>query len=122
MPAKIAPPNPAPTATSIGECIAGRRGKPPRGATDDLRLSGHFTGNRQPRVPRRRDRANLLVQYSEQRRLICNDLAHPEPRAGGPGHEVSNATHAYAPHQPLGSLSDVGWALRAQDWHQVISE
>ena len=26
------------------------------------------------------------------------------------------------PHQPLGSLSDVGWALRAHDWHQVVPE
>jgi hypothetical protein len=26
------------------------------------------------------------------------------------------------PHQPLGSLSDVAWALRAHDWHQVIPE
>jgi hypothetical protein len=75
MTAKIAPPNPAPTATSID------------------------TLHRWPEVKtasRRRDRANLLVQYSEQRRLICDDLAHPEPRAGGPGHAVSNATHACA--------------------------
>jgi hypothetical protein len=26
------------------------------------------------------------------------------------------------PHQPLGSLSDVGWALRAHDWDQVTPE
>ena len=26
------------------------------------------------------------------------------------------------PHQPLGSLSDVAWALRAHDWHQATPE
>jgi hypothetical protein len=26
------------------------------------------------------------------------------------------------PHQPLGSLSDVAWAIRAHDWHQVVPE
>jgi len=26
------------------------------------------------------------------------------------------------PHEPLGSLSDVGWALRAHEWHAVIPE
>jgi hypothetical protein len=26
------------------------------------------------------------------------------------------------PHEPLGSLSDVGWALRAHEWHMVIPE
>ena len=26
------------------------------------------------------------------------------------------------PHEPLGSLSDVGWALRAHEWHLVIPE
>jgi hypothetical protein len=26
------------------------------------------------------------------------------------------------PHEPLGSLSDVGWALRAHEWHDVPPE
>ncbi len=26
------------------------------------------------------------------------------------------------PHEPLGSLSDVGWALRAHEWHLVMPE
>lgn len=26
------------------------------------------------------------------------------------------------PHEPLGSLSDVGWALRAHEWHLVTPE
>ncbi|MBM6579577.1 hypothetical protein ILT44_05230 [Microvirga sp. BT689] len=26
------------------------------------------------------------------------------------------------PHEPLGSLSDVGWALRAHEWHHVTPE
>jgi hypothetical protein len=26
------------------------------------------------------------------------------------------------PHEPLGSLSDVGWALRAHEWHLVAPE
>lgn len=26
------------------------------------------------------------------------------------------------PHEPLGSLSDVGWALRAHEWHDVTPE
>jgi hypothetical protein len=26
------------------------------------------------------------------------------------------------PHEPLGSLSDVGWSLRAHAWHQVTPE
>ena len=26
------------------------------------------------------------------------------------------------PHEPFGSLSDVGWSLRAQGWHEVTPE
>jgi hypothetical protein len=26
------------------------------------------------------------------------------------------------PHEPLGSLSDIGWALRAHEWHDVTPE
>jgi hypothetical protein len=26
------------------------------------------------------------------------------------------------PHEPLGSLSDVGWALRAHEWHLITPE
>ncbi len=26
------------------------------------------------------------------------------------------------PHEPFGSLSDVGWSLRAQGWHEVLPE
>lgn len=26
------------------------------------------------------------------------------------------------PHEPLGSLSDVGWSLRAHEWHDVTPE
>jgi hypothetical protein len=26
------------------------------------------------------------------------------------------------PHEPLGSLSDIGWSLRAHEWHDVTPE